>query len=306
MCTSLVGLSLMLTACTSHVSLPQWFDAFGRLPIKTVTVLAQRIAYLDVGQGPPILLLHGFGGSMWQWEHQQAALSAHFRVITPDLVGAGLSDKPDIEYRPDQLLAFLVGFMDALQIPQATVVGNSMGAGLAVGLALDYPSRVSQLILIDGLPAHVMEHLASPSLRRALTTSTPSWLVSFGNWLFGGLMLESTLREFIYDPALLTQAVLDRSNHNRRQPGLFRALLTIGTNLPLWEQDFAPRIGTITHRTLILWGKEDRVFPLPAGSQLHQTIPGSTFVQIPKAGHIPQWEQPELVNQELITFIRRQ
>ena len=158
----------MLTACTSPSSLPQWFDALGRLPVNSVTVQGQRMAYLDVGQGPPVLLLHGFGGSMWQWEHQQAALSAHFRVITPDLVGAGLSDKPDIEYRPDQLLAFLVGFMDALHIPQANVVGNSMGAGLAIGLSLDHPTRVSQLILIDGLPAHVMEHLASPSLRRAL------------------------------------------------------------------------------------------------------------------------------------------
>ena len=294
----------MLTACTSTPPLPPWFDALGRLPVKTVTVLDQRIAYLDQGQGPPVILLHGFGGSMWQWEHQQAALSAHFRVITPDLVGAGLSDKPDIEYRPDQLLEYLVGFMDALQIPQASIVGNSMGGGLAIGLALDHPTRVSQLILIDGLPAHVMEHLASPSIRRALTTSAPSWLVSFGNWLFGRCMLESTLREFVYDPALLTPAVLDRSNRNRQQPGLFRALLTIGTNLPLWEEQFAPRMGTITHRTMIIWGEEDRVFPIQAGDQLHRTITGSTFVRIPKAGHIPQWEQPELVNQALITFLR--
>jgi pimeloyl-ACP methyl ester carboxylesterase len=262
------------------------------------------MVYLDVGEGPPVILLHGFGGSMWQWEHQQTALSAHFRVITPDLIGSGLSDKPDIEYRPDQLLEFLIGFMDVLQIPQASIVGNSMGAGLAIGLALDHPTRVSKVILIDGLPAHVMEHLASPSLRRALTTSAPSWLVSFGNRLFGGLLLESTLREFVYDPSLLTPAVLDRSNRNRQRRGLFKPLLTIGTNLPLWEQHFAPRIGTITHRTLIIWGEEDRVFPLPAGDILHQTIAGSTFVSIPKAGHIPQWERPELVNQELINFIR--
>jgi pimeloyl-ACP methyl ester carboxylesterase len=304
MLTSLVGLSLMLTACTSQSTLPQWFDGLGRFPIKSVTVHNERMAYLDVGEGPPVILLHGFGGSMWQWEHQQMALSAHFRVITPDLIGSGLSDKPDIEYRPDQLLGFLVGFMDALQIPQASLVGNSMGAGLVIGLALDHPTRVSKVILIDGLPAHVMEHLTSPSLRRALTTSAPSWLVSFGNWLFGGLLLESTLREFVYDPSLLTPAVLDRSNRNRQRSGLFKPLLTIGTNLPLWEQHFAPRIGTITHRTLIIWGEEDRVFPLPAGDILHRTIAGSTFVLIPQAGHIPQWERPELVNQELINFIR--
>ena len=112
------------------------------------------------------------------------------------------------------------------------------------------------------------------------------------------------MREFVYDPALLTPAVLDRSNRNRQQPGLFRALLTIGTTLPLWEQHFAPRIGGITHRTMIVWGEEDRVFPIPAGDQLHRTIAGSTFVRIPKAGHIPQWEQPDLVNQALLTFLR--
>lgn len=294
----------MLTGCTSTPAMPPWFDALGRLPIKTITVQHQRIAYLDQGEGPPVILLHGFGGSMWQWEHQQAALSAHFRVITPDLVGAGLSDKPDIEYSPDQLLEFLIGFLDALRIPQASIVGNSMGAGLAIGLALDHPTRVSRLILIDGLPAHVMEHLGSPSLRRALTTSAPSWLVSFGNWLFGSLVLESTLREFVYDPALLTPAVLDRSNRNRQQPGLFRALLTVGANLPLWEERFAPRIGQITHHTLIIWGEEDRVFPLSTGNQLYRTLAGSTFVRIPKAGHIPQWERPDLVNQEIISFIQ--
>ncbi|MGA6829273.1 alpha/beta fold hydrolase [Nitrospira sp. NS4] len=294
---------MMLGSCAAPDPLPPWFDSIERLPLKSVTVNGQRIAYLDQGQGPPVILIHGFGGSMWQWEYQQAALAGQFRVITPDLLGAGLSDKPKIEYRPDQLLEFLVGFMDALQIPQAAMVGNSMGAGIAIGLALDHPGRVSTLILIDGLPPGVMECLGSPSLRRALTTHVPSWLVSAGNWLFGGRMLESTLREFVHDPALLTPAVLDRSNRNRQRPGLFRALLTVGTNLPLWERDFAPRIGAITHRTLIIWGEEDRVFPLPAGETLHRTIAGSTFKSIPNAAHIPQWERPDLVNQAILTFL---
>ena len=89
---------------------------------------------------------------MWQWEHQQHALSQHFRVLTLDLPGSGLSDKPEIDYRPDQMLDFFVGFMDAVQIPQATLVGNSMGAGLAIGMALTHPTRVAKLVLIGGLP----------------------------------------------------------------------------------------------------------------------------------------------------------
>ena len=118
------------------------------MPIRTVLVHDQRIAYLDVGTGPPIILIHGFGGSMWQWEYQQHTLSQHFRVLTLDLPGAGLSDKPEIDYRPDQMLDFFVGFMDAVKIPQATLVGNSMGAGLAIGMALTHPTRVAKLVLI--------------------------------------------------------------------------------------------------------------------------------------------------------------
>ena len=171
------------------------------------------------------------------------------------------------------------------------------------GMALDHQDRVTRLILIDGLPPQILEHLGSPTLRRALTTSAPAWLVSLGNWLFGGPLIESTLREFIHDPALLTPSVLDRANRNRQRPGLFRALLTIGTNVPLWERDFAPRLGAITQRTLIIWGEEDRVFPLPAGRLLHRTIQGSTFVTIPDAAHIPQWERPAPVNQAMLDFL---
>jgi len=293
-----------MTACSSPSSIPAQFDAIERMSIKTVLVHDQRIAYLDVGTGPPVILIHGFGGSMWQWEHQQHALSQHFRVLTLDLPGAGLSDKPEIDYRPDQMLDFFVGFMDAVEIPQATLVGNSMGAGLAIGMALTHPTHVVKLVLIDGLPQHVMEKLTSPSVRRALETSAPSWLVSFGNWLFGGLMIESVLKEIVHDQALLTPAVIERSNRNRQRPGLIKPIMTVRENLPLWESGFATRIDEITHPTLVIWGEEDRVFPIAVGEELQQTIKGSRFIRIPKAGHIPQWEQPDLVNQELIAFIQ--
>ncbi len=292
-----------MTACSSPSSIPAQFDAIERMSIQTVLVHDQRIAYLDVGAGPPVILIHGFGGSMWQWEQQQHALSQHFRVLTLDLPGAGLSDKPEIDYRPDQMLDYFVGFMDAVKIPQATLVGNSMGAGLAIGMALAHPTRVAKLVLIDGLPQHVMEKLTSPSGRQALETSAPSWLVSFGNMLFGGLMIESVLREIVHDPALLTPAVIERSNRNRQRPGLIKPIMTVRESLPLWESGFATRLGEITHPTLVIWGNEDRVFPIAVGEELHQTIKGSRFIRIPKAGHIPQWERPDLVNQELITFI---
>jgi pimeloyl-ACP methyl ester carboxylesterase len=300
-----LALLIAMTACSSPPPIPPYFEAFERIPIHTVEVNGERVAYLDVGQGQPVILIHGFGGSMWQWEHQQQPLSAEFRLITPDLIGSGLSTKPEIEYRPEQMLDYFIGFMDALRIRQVALVGNSMGAGLAIGMALTYPDRVSQLVLIDGLPANVRERLTSPSIQRALDTAAPSWLASFGNWLFGGVMIESVLKEIVHDPALLTPAVIERSNRNRRRPGVIPPLMTVRDTLPLWESGFAKRIGEIRHPTLILWGEEDQVFPLSAGEDLQRTIKGSALVRIPNAGHIPQWERPDLANRAMIEFLRR-
>ena len=302
---SLLAFVIVMTSCSSPPPIPPYFEAFDRIPLHTVEVKGHLLAYLDLGQGPPVILIHGFGGSMWQWEHQQRPLSAEFRLITPDLIGSGLSAKPEIEYLPEQMLDHFVGFMDALHIGEAALVGNSMGAGLAIAMALTYPDRVSRLVLIDGLPARVREQLTSPSIKRALDTSAPSWLASFGNWLFGGLMIESVLKEIVHDPALLTPAVIERSNRNRQRPGIIPPLMTVRDTLPLWESGFARRIGEIRHPTLVVWGDEDRVFPLSVGEELHRTIAGSTLVRIPKSGHIPQWERPDLANRAMIDFLRR-
>ncbi len=297
-----------MTACASPTHIPPYFEPLARtpvepLPIKTVLVHGQRIAYLDVGTGPPVILIHGFGGSMWQWEHQQQILSQHFRILTLDLLGSGLSDKPDIEYLPGEMLDFCTGFMDALQIPQATLVGNSMGAGLAIGMALTHPTRIDKLVLIGGLPSDVMAKLTSRSFRQALETQVPWWVISFGNWLFGGLVTDSVLKEIVHDHTLLTPAVLARSKQNRRRPGTIKPIMAVRNALPFWETDFAPRIKDIPHPTLIIWGEHDRVFPVAVGEGLHQRILGSTFVTIPQAGHMPQWERPELVNRSLIEYI---
>jgi pimeloyl-ACP methyl ester carboxylesterase len=285
--------------------MPPHFEAFERFPIHTTQVKGEHLAYLDVGEGRPVIVIHGFGGSMWQWEHQQVPLSSAFRLLTPDLIGSGLSAKPDIEYRPDEMLDYFVAFMDALNIQRAALVGNSMGAGLAIGMALEHPDRVSKLVLIDGFPANVRERLTSPSIQRALDTPAPSWLASLGNWLFGSLMIESVLKEMVHDPALLTPAVVERSNRNRQRPGVMRPLMTARGTLPLWETGYAKRIGQIRHPTLIVWGEEDRVFPIAVGEELHRTITGSSLVRIPNAGHIPQWEQPDLVNPAMIDFLRQ-
>jgi pimeloyl-ACP methyl ester carboxylesterase len=301
---SFLLLPVLLISCAAPSEIPPWFDGLQRQPVHTVTVNGTRIAYLDIGGGPPVILVHGFGGSMWQWEYQQAALAPHHRVITLDLPGSGLSDKPDIAYTPDEMIAFVRGFMNALGIQKAALVGNSMGAGLVIGMAVAHPERVDRLVLISGLPKGVREKLTGRLIKRAVETSAPVWLIRFGNWLAGRWVTEDVLKEIVHDHSRLTQAVIERSFRNRARPGLIPAAMAIARNLPLWEQGFALRIGDISRPTLILWGEQDKVLPPEVGRELHATIKGASFAMIPGAGHIPQWEQPEAVNSLLLTFLK--
>lgn len=300
----LTVIPILLNACATPSDIPPWFDSIQRLPIKTVRVQGHRIAYLEAGTGPPVILVHGFGGSLWQWEYQQIALSADHRVITLDLLGSGLSDKPDIDYTPSQMVEFFRAFMDALGIQRAALAGNSMGAGLVIGMALTYPDRADRLVLIGGMPNEVKEKLSSPLVKRAVESRTPAWLASVGNWFFGRWMTESVLKEIVHDPGLLTSAVIERANRNRQRPGLIPAAMSLASNLPLWEEGFARQLNQIRHPTLVLWGAEDRIFTPQVGKDLHATIQGSTFMLIAGAGHIPQWERPEAVNPILLRFLQ--
>ena len=295
---------MLLAACTT-AEFPVWFDGIHRVPLRSVQVEGHRLAYLDEGSGTPLILIHGFGGSMWQWEYQSTALARGFRVITLDLLGSGLSDKPDLEYRPEEVLHFFRAFMDALQIDRATLVGNSMGAGVAIGMALTVPERVDRLVLISGFPAGVKEKLASPLVRRALDSSMPAWLVRVGGWFVGSSATDRVLKEIVYDQSQLTPAVLNRSGRNRRATNYIGPVLAIGRTVPIWESEYAPRLSQVRQRTLVIWGEEDRVFPLTVGRELAATLPHAEFVAVPKTGHIPMWEQPEAVNRTILEFLDR-
>jgi len=202
------------------------------------------------------------------------------------------------------MVEFFRGFMDGLGVPRATLVGNSMGAGLAIGMALTYPDRVDRLVLISGFPDRVREKLGSPLFRRGVDSRVPIWLVSLGNWFAGRGLTRDVLSEIVHDPELLTPAVIERSYLNRTRPGLIPPLMTLIRNLPLWEEGFARQLAQIRPPTLIVWGAKDRVFPPKVGQDLHAALPGSSFALIPEAGHIPQWEQPDQVNRVLLNFLQ--
>jgi pimeloyl-ACP methyl ester carboxylesterase len=292
--------------CSSSTPLPPRIELIQRVPYQVTTVNNNRIAYLDVGQGPPLILIHGFGGSMWQWEHQYFVLAQTYRVIIPDILGSGLSDKPNEAYTPANLVEFFRQFMDSLNIPRATLVGNSMGAGLAMAMALDYPERVQRLILISGFPPQVETSIASRQYQDFLYHRPPLWLAKLGNWMAGRRTTEQLLKEIVYNPKLISPTVIERSFHNRLRGGFLGPLYSLLDNIQSWEGQYGNKLQKISHPVLLLWGDHDRVFPVEVGEQVKSQLSHVEWHVIPEAGHLAQWEEPAIVNQFILSFLERE
>lgn len=279
---------------TLHRSSPHFIDVAGN-----------QIAYIEGGQGDPLVFIHGFGGSIWNWEYQYKELSASYHVVILDLLGSGMSDKPAVPYSPQRLVEFFEGFLDSLQIQQATLIGNSMGAGLAMAMALTSPDRVNTLILISGFPPDPRASVASPHYQQFINRRPPLWLAKIGNWISGRWATKTLLQEIIYDKNLITPLVIERSFQNRHRSDFLPPLFSLMDHVDLWDEEYGTRLNNIQHPTLILWGAEDRVFPPVVGQQLQATIPHASFQVIPEAGHMPQWEQPSQVNALIKEFLKQ-
>src|SRR5215212_234393 len=118
-------------------------------PSKEVVVFGQKIRYVEAGSGPVVVLLHGLGGNSTNWAFNTPALAQKFRVVVPDQVGFGGSDKPLINYRIGTYVDFLDKLLAELKVERATLVGNSMGGWVASLYALRYPAKVERLVLVD-------------------------------------------------------------------------------------------------------------------------------------------------------------
>lgn len=105
--------------------------------------------YMVAGEGSPLILLHGGANDWSDWELNIGPLSQYYRVYAPDLVGYGLSDRPEVDYSMDYFVDFLYNFTQALELKRANLAGYSLGGGIALGFALRFPSRVEKLVLVD-------------------------------------------------------------------------------------------------------------------------------------------------------------
>ncbi|HWF84282.1 MAG TPA: alpha/beta fold hydrolase, partial [Vicinamibacterales bacterium] len=246
---------------------------------KDVNVLGFKLHYLEAGHGAPVVLLHGLGGDGSRWGPNIEPLAKDFHVFALDQIGFGESDKPLANYHTGMLVDFLVGFLKATGVPKASLVGNSMGAGVALYTAVHYPEMVDRIVLADGGGFR-------PAGGAAQTPPTPEALRR--RELQNSVTRDET-REFFrilfHDKSLVTEKMVDEQLALR-----LRAAFTItkmqeaGARGSLSEQE----VRSVKAPTLIIWGKYDELANPAGADRLEQTIPGARKVIIDNSGHMPQ------------------
>lgn len=273
-----------------------------------LTVDDLHIHCLVAGEsGSPVILLHGAGldSATLSWGEVIGPLSAKHRVFAPDLPGYGQSDKPAIQYTMDYYTTFLDHLMDALHLEQASLVGLSMGGGIALGLTLRSPARVEKLVLVD---TYGIQDKAAAHRLSYLYVHLP-YLDELSYWLLGrsrSMVRWSLLVGLIYNPRRLSDELVDKVYQAAHEPGAGRAFITMQRNDMLWHglhTNFTNRLHEITVPTLIIHGAEDTAVPLAYAQRAHSLIKNSELYIMQECRHWPQREKPEEFNRVVSNFL---
>lgn len=249
------------------------------------------------GHGAPVVLISGLGYPAWEWHKMVPFLAEHFQVITLDNRGVGQSDKPAGPYTASLLAADVVGLLDALNIEKAIVMGHSMGGFIAQACVLEYPQRVSRLVLAStnfGGPRHVP---ITAEAMAVLSDVSSDPVTRFKN----GLVV-STAPGFAEQHPEVIQAWLEWRLANPVDVAGYQAQMAIGLGLLAEAAAFEHKLKQISVPTLILFGAHDKVVPPANAGLLAQQVPGSQIVIFPDAGHFFPIEIPETAAQAVIHF----
>jgi 2-hydroxymuconate-semialdehyde hydrolase len=265
------------------------------------TVLANGIQtnYHDVGEGPPVLLIHGSGPGVTGWANWRLtipALAQRFRVLAPDMVGFGYTERPaDGQYNMENWVSHIIGFMDALGLKRAHVVGNSFGGGLALALAIRAPQRVERLVLMGsaGVSFPITEGLDRVW---GYTPSLANMRGLLDVFAFNRNLMNDDLARMRYEASI-------RPGFQEAFARMFPAPRQRGVD-GLASPETAIR--ALPHPTLIVHGREDKVIPLASSYRLFDLIPRAQLHVFGECGHWTQIEHAERFNRMVGDFFAEQ
>ena len=250
---------------------------------RSITAGGYQTNVHEHGKGFPLMLIHGSGPGVTAWANWRLVmpeLAKRRRVIAPDMLGFGYSERPaNPDYQRDVWVEHAIGVLDALGIEQADLVGNSFGGGIALALAIRYPQRVRRLVLMGsvGVSFPITEGLDR------VWGYEPSFQT-----------MRSLMDTFAYDRALVTDELAELRYQASIRPGFQESFAQMfPAPRQRWVDGLASNeadIRAVQHETLVIHGREDQVIPLQASLQLAQLIPNA---QLHVYGHCGHWTQIE-------------
>lgn len=272
------------------------------LDSRFISVDGRKVHYQETGQGPAVILIHGGGPGAFGYSNFRrniAPLARRNRVIVLDLPGYGESETAGMMGSLFEPMAqAVVGLMDGLDLPKASLVGNSLGGGTALRVALDQPQRVDKLVLMGpGGSVPMTSPFPTEGLMRMLMFYEGE-----------GPTLEKLRRVIdllVFNPAEIDDKLLEERLEACTKPNIV-------ANPPLRGRGGNPKddlwrepLYRLDHPTLLIWGRDDRVVPLDAAFLLLKTIPNCHLHVFPKCGHWAQWEKAGEFNTLVDDFINR-
>lgn len=262
------------------------------------TIDANGIAtnYHDTGSGPPLLLIHGSGPGVTGWANWRLvmpALAEHHRVLVPDMVGFGYTERPAaVDYTLDNWIAHAIGFMDALSLDQVDLVGNSFGGALSLALTIRHPQRVRRLVLMG---AAGVEFELTPGLD-AVWGYTPS----IEN-------MRALMDTFAWNRDLVTDDLARMRYEASIRPGVQEAYSAMfPAPRQRWVAALASDeadIGAITQETLIIHGRDDEVVPPLTSFRFLELIPRAQLHVFGQCGHWTQIEHAARFSRLVLDFL---
>jgi len=264
-----------------------------------------RLYTVERGEGPPVLLIHGFGTNSFTWRHIAPDLARDHRVIAVDLKGFGQSDKPfDDRYAASYQAELLTQLILDRDLHNLTLVGHSFGGGVALLLALEADTRlegrISKLVLLDTIayPQSIptfFKLLDMPVVSQlGVRMAPPTW------------QIEVALKLAYYDNSKIdADEVAAYAEPMKTAAGKHAIIYSARQIVPADVEQISARYASITLPTLILWCDHDRIVPLDIGLKLKRAMPNATFRLIDQCGHMPQEEQPEATMLQIRQFLGR-
>ena len=281
-------------------ALPPLFDEW------QIELHGRRVIYRVAGSGPPIVLIHGMLNSSSHWRSVALNLANEFTVIAPDLIGHGDSAAPRGDYSLGAHAASIRDLLAATGIDRATLVGHSLGGGVAMQFFYQFPQRVERLVLIS---SGGLGHEVGPLLRSA-TLPGMSALLSLllrrrlleALWQAGGRLSQRKARVGVYMQAT-ARALRPLETAGAREAFLqtLRAVIdTRGQRVSATDRLYLLE----SLPTMIVWGERDNTIPLRHGRSAHEAIPHSHFRTLADAAHFPHLEDPDGLSELLREFVR--